>query len=293
MANLAEAAAYSIGANAMLVRVGAYFHDVGKSYRPEFFIENQAGGENPHDKLLPYDSAKAIFQHVTEGVKLLRKAKVPEDIIEFVYSHHGTSLLEYFWYKNIELGNKENFRKKDFSYPGQKPTTKETAILMIVDAAEAAARTVDKPEKSKFESLLQRIVFSKMGQGQFDDSPLTMHDLRVIILTIADTLTSMYHERIKYPWQKNETDETGGTEQNREKKQTADNTDNNSNNNDDDDEKRDNNKESQDGSTREKEPVHKVVPIALPREISSSKPTLAPGPMPSSGSKNDETKETK
>ncbi|MBN2342113.1 MAG: HDIG domain-containing protein [Deltaproteobacteria bacterium] len=201
MANLGEAAAHAIGGNAMLLRVGAYFHDVGKSLRPEYFIENQGGGENPHDELTPYDSARAIFSHVVEGVKLLRKERVPEDVIEFSYSHHGTSILEYFWYKNLKSGNTEQLTEADFSYPGNKPTTRETAILMIVDAMEAAARTVENPDKAKFETLLQRIVFGKMVQGQFDESGLTMHDLRIVLTTIIDTLVSMYHARIKYPWQ--------------------------------------------------------------------------------------------
>lgn len=201
MANLGEAAAHAIGGNAMLLRVGAYFHDVGKSLRPDFFIENQGGEKNPHDELTPYDSARAIFSHVIDGVKLLRKERVPEDVIEFSYSHHGTSILEYFWYKNLKQGNPEKLSEIDFSYPGNKPTTRETAILMIVDAMEAAARTVEKPDKAKFESLLQRIVFGKMAQGQFDESGLTMHDLRIVITTIIDTLVSMYHARIKYPWQ--------------------------------------------------------------------------------------------
>jgi putative nucleotidyltransferase with HDIG domain len=200
MANLGEAAAHAINGNAMLVRVGAYFHDVGKSLNPNLFIENQKGS-NPHDELAPYDSARAIFSHVTEGVKLLRKNGVPEDIVAFAYSHHGTSILEYFWMKNSALGNPENFTEQDFSYPGHKPASRETAILMIVDAVEAAARTVGKPDKKKFASLVQNIVFGKMSQGQFDESALTMLDLRIVINTVVDTLVSMYHERIKYPWQ--------------------------------------------------------------------------------------------
>lgn len=204
MANLGEAAVHAIGGNAMLLRVGAYFHDTGKSLNPAFFIENQGGDKNPHDEMTPYDSARAIFSHVIEGVKLLRRERLPEDVIEFAYSHHGTSILEFFWYKNLKGGNPENLTEADFSYPGNKPTTRETAVLMIVDAMEAAARTVDKPDKAKFEALLQRIVFGKLAQGQFDESGLTMHDLRIIINTIIDTLVSMYHARIKYPWQEEE-----------------------------------------------------------------------------------------
>ncbi|NLN61279.1 MAG: HDIG domain-containing protein [Myxococcales bacterium] len=201
MANLAEAAAHAIGTNAMLVRVGAYYHDVGKSCHPNFFIENQHDSENPHNALLPKDSAHAIFQHVTEGIRLLRLAGVPEDVIEFAHSHHGTSMLEYFWIKNQQEGNPEHLSEADFRYPGTVPSTKETAILMIVDAAEAAARTIEHPDKTAFEALVQRIVFAKLNQGQFDESGLSLQELRVVIATIVESLVGMYHARIKYPWQ--------------------------------------------------------------------------------------------
>lgn len=201
MANLAEAAAHAIGGNALLVRVGAYYHDVGKSLKPEYFIENQGGGENPHDKLGPHDSARAIFQHVIEGTRLLRQEGVPEDVIEFAFTHHGTSVLEFFWHKNLAAGNSAELTEKDFSYPGHKPVTKETGILMVVDAIEAAARTVDQPDKSHFEQLVQRIIFTKLSQGQLDETGLMVVDVRVIANTIVDTLVSMYHARIKYPWQ--------------------------------------------------------------------------------------------
>ena len=201
MANLAEAATHAIGGNALLVRVGAYYHDVGKSLRPEYFIENQGGGENPHDKLSPHDSARAIFQHVVEGTNMLRDEVVPEDVIEFAYSHHGTGLLEFFWHKNLADGNSQNLTEEDFSYHGHRPTTRETGILMVVDAIEAAARTVDHPEKLAFEGLVQRIVFSKLSQGQLDETSLTLADLRIVSNNIVDTLVGMYHARIKYPWQ--------------------------------------------------------------------------------------------
>ena len=213
MANLGEAAANAISANAMLVRVGAYFHDMGKVLRPDFFIENQ-GGANPHDGMEPIESARSIFNHVVEGVRLLRREGVPEDVVAFAYSHHGTSVLEYFWQKNLAAGNPDGLSEKDFCYPGHKPTTRETAILMIVDAMEAASRTVEEPDKRRLESLLQRIVFGKMAQGQFDESGLTMQDLRVVMDTIIDALVAMYHGRIKYQWQeeeqKRETSESSG-----------------------------------------------------------------------------------
>jgi putative nucleotidyltransferase with HDIG domain len=207
MANLAEAATNAIGGNALLARVGAYYHDMGKSNYPEFFIENQGGGPNPHDDLESDESASRIFRHVADGTKLLRMEGIPEDIIEFCYSHHGTSLLEYFWYKNMAAGNPGEMTERDFSYPGHKPTTRETGIVMVVDAIEAGARTVDVPEKSALQDLVQQIVFSKLSQGQLDETGLSLADLRIVVNTLVDTLINMYHARIKYPWQK--TGDTG------------------------------------------------------------------------------------
>jgi cyclic-di-AMP phosphodiesterase PgpH len=201
MANLAEAATNAIGANALLARVGSYYHDMGKSSGPEYFIENQAGGPNPHDDLSPGESSSRIFRHVTDGTRLLRDGKVPEDVIEFAYSHHGTSLLEYFWHKTMAAGNPDDMTERDFVYPGNKPTTRETGILMLVDAIEAGARTVDTPEKGAFTQLVQRIVFSKVSQGQLDESGLSLANLGVVMNTMVDTLVNMYHGRIKYPWQ--------------------------------------------------------------------------------------------
>lgn len=205
MANLAEAAAHAIGANALLVRVGAYFHDLGKSTHPEFFIENQAEIPNPHDQMAPLDSARAIFHHVTEGTRLLRQHGVPEDIVEFAFTHHGTGVLEYFWHKNLKAGNPQEHSERDFSYPGHRPSNRETGILMLVDAIEAAARTVSPPDKAQFEQLAQRIVYSKLSRGQLDESDLTLADTRSVANTVVDALVGMYHARIKYPWQTGDT----------------------------------------------------------------------------------------
>jgi hypothetical protein len=204
MANLAEAAAHAIGANAQLVRVGAYFHDVGKSFHPEYFIENQSGGQNPHDQMTPLDSARTIFHHVTEGTRLLRQHGVPEDVVEFTVTHHGTGVLEYFWHKRLAEKGPEELTERDFCYPGHKPQSREAGILMLVDAIEAAARTVSPPEKAQFEQLVQRIVFTKLARGQLDESGLSLSDTRVIANTVVDALVSMYHGRIRYPWQTGE-----------------------------------------------------------------------------------------
>ncbi|MCP4674971.1 MAG: HDIG domain-containing protein [Deltaproteobacteria bacterium] len=205
MANLAEGATNAIGGNALLARIGAYYHDIGKSNGPEYFIENQGGGPNPHDELTSEESASRIFRHVTEGTRLVRAEGLPEDVVEFCYSHHGSSVLEYFWHKNMADGNPDDLTEDDFAYPGYKPTTRETGILMVVDAIEAAARTVDSPEKTAFQNLVQRIIFSKLYQGQLDETGLSVSDLRVVANTLVDALVNMYHARIKYPWQTGDT----------------------------------------------------------------------------------------
>jgi membrane-associated HD superfamily phosphohydrolase len=135
----------------------------------------------------------------------LRSEGIPEDVVEFCYSHHGTSVLEYFWHKNMAEENPDDLTEKDFSYPGHKPSTREAGILMVVDAIEAAARTVDAPEKATFQTLVQQIVFSKLSQGQLDETGLDVSDMRIVSNTIVDTLVNMYHARIKYPWQTSDT----------------------------------------------------------------------------------------
>lgn len=202
MANLAEQAASAIGADALLVRVGAYYHDLGKSVRPKFFVENLAPGEpTPHNELSPEASADVIRAHVVEGTKILREGGIPEPVVEFAYTHHGTQVVEYFWNKCKERGNPNGLTKDDFRYPGMKPQTKETAILMLVDSIEAASRTIDEPDRAQFENMIQRIVFSKLASGQLDDCPLNMKELNTIVSRMAETLVNMHHHRIKYPWQ--------------------------------------------------------------------------------------------
>ena len=202
MANLAEAAASAIGADALLTRVGAYYHDLGKTIQPKLFIENLLPGEkSPHDDMDPEESAAAIRAHVIEGTRLLREGNIPEPVVEFAYTHHGTQLVEYFWHKCLERGNPKNLTEDDFRYPGMKPQTKETAILMLVDSIEAASRTIDPPEQAKFEEMIQRIVFTKLKSGQLDESGLTLEDLRVLVVRMSETLVNVYHSRIRYPWQ--------------------------------------------------------------------------------------------
>jgi putative nucleotidyltransferase with HDIG domain len=203
MANLAEASAAAIGADALLTRVGAYYHDLGKTVQPKYFVENLAPGErSPHEDLEPEVSADAIMAHVVMGANILRKGGIPEPVVEFAYTHHGTQTVEYFWHKCKEQGNPKGLTQEHFRYPGMKPQTKETAILMLVDSIEAASRTIFPPEHKKFEEMIQRVIFTKLSAGQLDESGLTLEDLRIITARMASTLVNMYHGRIKYPWQR-------------------------------------------------------------------------------------------
>jgi putative nucleotidyltransferase with HDIG domain len=203
MANLAEAAAAAINADSLLTRVGAYYHDLGKSIQPKYFVENLLPGErSPHEELEPDVSADAIMAHVVQGAKILREGGIPEPVVEFAYTHHGTQTIEYFWHKCLERGNPKNLREELFRYPGMKPQTKETAILMLVDSIEAASRTIQPPDRQKFEEMIQRVVFTKLRSGQLDESGLTLEDVRTITSRMSDTLVNMYHGRIKYPWQR-------------------------------------------------------------------------------------------
>src|SRR6266542_3670329 len=202
MANLAEAAASAVGADALLVRAGAYYHDLGKTVQPKYFVENLAPGEeSPHDELDPEISADAIMAHVVSGTKILREGGIPEPVVEFAYTHHGTQVVEYFWHKCVNAGNPKGLTEEHFRYPGMKPQTKETAILMLVDSIEAASRTIDPPERERFEEMIQRIIFTKLKAGQLDESGLSVADLRILVTRMSDTLINMFHHRIRYPWQ--------------------------------------------------------------------------------------------
>ena len=203
MANLAEVAAQGIGASGRLVRVGAYFHDLGKSLQPSYFIENLRTGEpSPHDQLAPEVSCDAIFAHVTEGIAVARRSGVPERIIDFMHMHHGDGVLEYFWAKCQEQGNPRGFTIEDFRYPGVPPQSRETAILAICDAVEAASRTLKRPDERAIESLVQRIVYGKLHLGQLDESGLSMADLRRMSDSLREAIRAAHHDRIEYPWQR-------------------------------------------------------------------------------------------
>ena len=212
MANMAEIAANTIGANGRLVRVGAYYHDLGKSLQPKYFIENLDAGEtSPHDRLPPEVSCDAIFAHVTEGIVTARKAGLHERIVDFMHMHHGNGVLEYFWGKTREQGNPRGFSIEQFRYPGHPPQSRETAILAICDAVEAASRTLKKPDAASIDMLVQRIVYGKLHLGQLDESGLSMSELRRVSDSLKETIRHANHGRIEYPWQKAQQDASAAT----------------------------------------------------------------------------------
>lgn len=197
--NLAESAAEGIGANSLLARVGAYYHDIGKLRRPEFFAENQRQGENPHDALPPQASARIISRHVEDGVEMARRAGLPEVVIDVLREHHGTTRLSFFWHKASEEGPGERPVMSDFVYPGPRPRSKETAVVMLADSVEAASRVMRDPSPEVLRELVRRIVEMKLEEDQFDEADLTFHDLAVVQERLLGMLVGIHHHRIDYP----------------------------------------------------------------------------------------------
>ncbi|HHT65121.1 MAG TPA: HDIG domain-containing protein [Clostridiales bacterium] len=198
VANLAESAAEAIGANGLLARVGAYYHDVGKLERPYFFKENQLSIDNPHDELEPGLSTKIITSHVTDGLELAKKYKVPAVIQEFITEHHGTTPVVYFFHKARKQENGEP-KLEDFRYPGPRPRSRETAIVMLADTAEAAVRSMTEHTPDKVEALIRKLIREKLDDGQFDDCNLTLRDMNTIATTFTGVFSGIFHERVKYP----------------------------------------------------------------------------------------------
>lgn len=204
VAQLAEQAARAIDANALQVRVGALFHDIGKMLKAEYYVENQRPGEggNKHDELSPSMSALIIASHVREGVDLARKWRLPREVIDFIPQHHGTQVMEYFYYKALEGDAHETVKVDDFRYPGPKPQRRETAILMLADAVEAATRSLAKPTASRIKEITKQICDKRMLSGELDESQLTLSDMARIRESFIPLLTGIHHARIAYPGQK-------------------------------------------------------------------------------------------
>lgn len=199
VANLAEAAVQELGGNTLLMRAGALYHDIGKMEEPQYFIENQITGVNPHDDLSFEESAKVIINHVIRGIEMAKEHKLPDRLIDFIRTHHGTTMVQYFYRQYIKTFPDEIVDKERFSYPGPKPFSMETAILMMTDAVEAASRSLDEKSEKNISNLVDKIIDSQMDEGQFDNVDLTLRDIERIKKIFKRKLISIYHVRVAYP----------------------------------------------------------------------------------------------
>lgn len=197
VANLAEAACEAVGADGLLARVACYYHDVGKTKRPNFFIENQMSGINPHDAMEPEKSAQVIISHTTDGAALLEKHKMPQEIIDIALQHHGTSLIKFFLHKAKEEG--KELDEVNFRYPGPKPRTKEAAVISIADSVEAAVRSMKEPNVEKIKSLVRSIIKDRISDNQFDECDISIKELKTVEKVLCETLNGIFHSRIEYP----------------------------------------------------------------------------------------------
>ncbi|HET8855691.1 MAG TPA: HDIG domain-containing protein, partial [Salinimicrobium sp.] len=197
VANLAEAAANEIGANAMLVRVGALYHDIGKMKNPTYFTENQTTSVNSHDQLSPVESAQIIKEHVICGIEIAKKRNLPDRVIDFIRTHHGTTTVYYFYMKEKE--SNENANPADFRYAGPIPFSKETAILMMCDSVEAASRSLKEPTSKLIDNFVEKIINKQMEEGQFLNSDITFMEIQLIKKILKRKLKNIFHLRIEYP----------------------------------------------------------------------------------------------
>jgi cyclic-di-AMP phosphodiesterase PgpH len=211
VANLSEAAANAIGANGLLCRVGVYYHDVGKMLKPQYFIENQPGGRNPHDKLKPATSAAIVREHVTEGLRLAREAKLPDVLLDFIPEHHGTQEISFFYDRaRAETGEGDaEPDSEEYRYPGPRPQSRETAIVMLADSVESATRSLQEPTPERVRDLIDNIVDGKIQAGQLDEAPLTLREVGIIKAQFEKVLAGLYHHRIDYPATRHLTGPTG------------------------------------------------------------------------------------
>ncbi len=215
MGTLAETAAERIGANPLLARVGAYYHDVGKIITPQNFVENQLNNQNVHENLTPEESVELISRHVKEGIELAREYTVPQEVVDFIPMHHGTMVISFFFEKAKKLYGEEKVNIDDYRYPGPKPNTKETAIIMLADGSESAVRSIEDPDPTKVENVIEKIIKGRIDDGQLDNSPITFSDIDKIKEAFISILLGQHHRRIRYP--KQEEMEKGEPEKNEEK----------------------------------------------------------------------------
>jgi putative nucleotidyltransferase with HDIG domain len=203
VASIAETAADAIGANGLLVRVGAYFHDIGKMLKPSYFVENQGPDANRHESLQPAMSALVIIAHVKDGADLARQHHLPQSIIDFIEQHHGTTLVEYFYRREAQRLKDDpdagDLDETTFRYPGPKPQTKEAGVLMLADVVESASRALIDPTPARIESLVHDLAMKRLLDGQYDECGLTLSELHTIEDSLVKSLTAVYHGRVKYP----------------------------------------------------------------------------------------------
>ncbi|HVH96624.1 MAG TPA: HDIG domain-containing protein, partial [Bacillus sp. (in: firmicutes)] len=197
VANLAESACEAIGANGLLARVGCYYHDIGKTIRPKYFIENQMNMENPHDRLPPEASKNIIMSHVKDGAELLKKHRLPKEIVDIAEQHHGTTLLKFFYYKVKQSG--EDVTEEEYRYPGPKAQTKESAIVGVADSVEAAVRSMSQPTPEQIEELVRKIISDRLQDNQFNECDLTLKELEKVTNSLCESLKGIFHSRIEYP----------------------------------------------------------------------------------------------
>jgi cyclic-di-AMP phosphodiesterase PgpH len=199
VANLAEEAIYTIGGNALLVRTGALYHDIGKMEMPMYFIENQANGMNPHDEMSFDESAAMIISHVIKGIEIAKKNNLPEPIIDFIRTHHGTTITAFFYRSFQNAFPEETIDESKFHYPGPIPFSKETAVLMMADSVEAASRSLKKYDAESIDSLVEKIINSQIEQNQFMNADITFKDINTLKKIFKKKLMNMYHVRVEYP----------------------------------------------------------------------------------------------
>jgi putative nucleotidyltransferase with HDIG domain len=199
VATLSEDAIHQIGGNPLLVRTGALYHDIGKTYDPIYFIENQTSGINPHDNLEFETSARTIISHVVIGYELAKKSNLPKAIIDFILTHHGTSTVQYFYRSYIKKYPAQDVDVQKFSYPGPKPFSKEMAVLMMADSVEAASRSLSEYSWQNISDMVEKVITLQLNEGQFEEAPVTFRDIRKVKEVFKNRLKNIYHVRISYP----------------------------------------------------------------------------------------------
>ncbi len=199
VANLSEEAIIAIGGNSLLTRTGALYHDIGKMKNPLYFTENQTSGYNPHDEITYRESARVIIDHVIDGIEMARKNNLPEYVIDFIRTHHGTTTARYFYTMEMKERPDDEIDKAHFTYPGPRPFSKETAVVMMADSVEAASRSLGKPDEKQINELVDNIVDTQVKEKQFDNADITLRDITTVKGIFKRMLLNIYHVRVAYP----------------------------------------------------------------------------------------------